>query len=137
MHRPLALLLCASLWTACAVPGPGAEHVPGTALDGRWGGAHVELLLLPSGGSIEYDCADGALDTAVVLDADGNFRVPGRHVRGHGGPEQIGEQLPSQPALYEGSVAGDRMQLRVRVDADTLGPFTLQRGADAQLLKCL
>ncbi len=137
MRRRLVLLLCALLPAACAGPGPGATPAPGPALLGSWGGEHVALTLSPSGGGIEYDCADGTLDAAIMPDAAGNFRVPGRHVRGHGGPEQVGEQLPSEVALYEGSVAGDRMVLRVRLDADTLGPFTLRRGADARLLKCL
>ncbi|HVR80935.1 MAG TPA: hypothetical protein VHF02_02425 [Luteimonas sp.] len=135
-------LLCALLLAACAVPGPGADPRSGSALDGSelngsWGGAHVGLLLSPSGGSIEYDCAHGTLDAAVIPDAGGAFRVAGRHVREHGGPERAGEQPPSLPALYEGSVAGNRMQLRVHVGADTLGPFTLQRDAGAQVFKCL
>ncbi len=137
MRRLPVLLLCTLLSTACAVPGPDTDPAPGAALAGRWGGAHVGLSLSPSGGGIEYDCANGVLDAPIMPDADGAFRIPGRHMRGHGGPEQVGEQLPSQPAWYEGSVAGDRMRLRVRAGTDTLGPFTLQRGADAQLLKCL
>lgn len=137
MRRVSLLLLCALLLAACAVPGPGAAPRPGTALEGNWGGAHVALTLSATGGSIEYDCAHGMLDAAVVPDASGAFVVAGRHVREHGGPERVGEQLPSQPALYEGRVSGERMQLRVRVGADTLGPFTLQRGASAQLMKCL
>lgn len=137
MRRLSLPLLAALLATACAMSGPGAGLPPGTALDGSWGGVHAGLLLSPSGGSIEYDCAHGTLDAAVVPDAGGAFRVAGRHVREHGGPEQAGEQLPSQPASYQGNVDGDRMQLRVRVGADTLGPFILQRGAQAQVFRCL
>lgn len=137
MSRVSMPLLCALLLAACAVPGPGADPRPGTALDGSWGGAHVALTLSGSGGSIEYDCAHGTLDAPVVTDASGAFRVAGRHVREHGGPELAGEQLPSQPAVYEGRVSGGQMQLHVRTGADTLGPFTLQRGASAQLTRCL
>ncbi len=137
MRRIHMLLLCALLSAACAVPGPGTGPQPGNALAGSWGGAHAALTLSESGGSIEYDCAHGMLDAAVIPDTNGAFRVAGRHVREHGGPELAGEQLPSLPALYEGRVAGGRMQLLVRTGADTLGPFALQRGADAQLMKCL
>ncbi|MFD0738824.1 hypothetical protein ACFQZQ_05975 [Lysobacter koreensis] len=138
MHRLAVLLLCAWLAAACALPRPAAaDRALGSALEGRWGGAHVDLQLSQSGGRIEYDCAEGTLDAAVVPAADGSFRVPGRHVHGHGGPARIGERLPSRPALYEGRVDGDRMQLRIRVDADTLGPYSVQRGAAAQLFKCL
>ncbi len=136
MRVPMPLLF-AFLLAGCAVPVPGAAPRPGTALDGSWGGLHAALTLSPAGGSIEYDCAHGMLDAPVVADAGGAFRVPGRHVREHGGPMLQGEVLPSQPAVYEGRVSGSRMELRVRAGADTLGPFTLQRGAEAQLMKCL
>lgn len=131
------LLLAALLPAACAVPGPGATPAPGTMLSGNWGGEHVALSLSPAGGTIEYDCANGTLDAGITPDGDGAFRVAGRHVRGSGGPERVGVQPSSVPATYLGQVSGDRMQLRVRLEADTLGPFILHRGAAPQLLKCL
>lgn len=133
----LALPLLCALLSACAAPDPARDRAPVPALAGRWGGAHAALLLSPSGGSIEYDCAHGTLDAPPAPDARGAFRVAGRHVPEHGGPERAGERLPSQPALYQGRVDGDRMRLQVQVGSDLLGPFLLRRDVDAQLLKCL
>jgi hypothetical protein len=43
----------------------------------------------------------------------------------------------SMPAQYVGKVQGDQLTLRVIVGTETLGPFTLKRGGESRLLKCL
>lgn len=143
MHRPglLSLLFVLSC-AGCAMPKADAldPHAAthGTALTGDWGGEHVALSLTASGGRIEYDCAQGTLDAPVVPDAAGTFSVAGRHVPGHGGPVRIEDQPPaSQPAIYQGTVSGDRMQLRVSTGGQDTGAYVLQRGADPQLFRCL
>ena len=106
-------------------------------LDGEWGGLHAGLTLTADGGTISYDCAHGTLEAPVLRDLDGRFESDGLHVREHGGPVRVGEVPDSAPARYLGQVTGDRMVLRVQVGSDTLGPFTLQRGAAPQLFRCL
>ncbi|MDQ3516316.1 MAG: hypothetical protein M3403_06025 [Gemmatimonadota bacterium] len=59
------------------------------------------------------------------------------HVREHGGPVRVGDIPDSASARYVGRISGGRMTLRVFVGPDTLGPFELVRGADAQLVRCL
>lgn len=115
-------------------------HAPahGVALSGEWSGEHASLSFTSGGGRIEYDCAQGTLDAPLVPDASGVFSVAGRHVPGHGGPVRIEDQPPaSQPALYRGTVSGDRMQLRVSVGGQQIGSYVLQRGANPQLFRCL
>jgi hypothetical protein len=119
----------------CALP--GSTPSDGVPVTGAWGGAHASLTLNDTEGSIEYDCAHGALRSPVRLDAEGRFAVGGVHVREHGGPVRIGEVPDSLPARYLGRVSGDRMTLRVLVGTDTLGPFELRRGAEPRLFKCL
>ena len=128
---PLPLLLA-----ACAAPGVGPDAVPRT-VTGDWGGPHVGLRLHADGGAIEYDCANGTLDAPLVVDATGAFRVAGTHVRGHGGPARQGEVLPVEPATYQGTVRGDRMALEVRTTSMAPATYALQRGAPAQVFKCL
>lgn len=135
-NAPLASLLAALLLAACAMPDAAAPGRQGP-LTGNWGGQHVALILAGDGGRIEYDCAHGTLDAAVEPDASGAFSVAGRHVRGHGGPVRSDEVPQSAPARYHGAVSSDRMTLQVRTGAATLGPFVLERGAQAQLFKCL
>ncbi len=110
----------------------------GTALSGDWGGKHIALSLSAGGGQIEYDCGQGSLDAVLMPDAAGAFRVVGRHMPGHGGPVRS-EDPPtaSQPAIYQGTVSGDRMQLRVTSGGVEIGSYALRRGARAQLLRCL
>lgn len=122
---------------AAACTGVGRSPSAPTALMGNWGGQHAGLVLTADGGTIEYDCAHGTLDMAVRPDRKGGFEATGSHVREHGGPARQGEVLPAVPARYVGQVDGDRMVLQVVVGSDTLGPYTLQRGAPPQLFRCL
>lgn len=126
-----ALALAASCGGAVATPSDGAPLV------GEWNGLHASLTLTESGGSIEYDCAHGGLRAPVEPDAAGQFTVVGVHFRDHGGPVRIGEVPDSTPARYIGSVRGDELTLRVLVGDDTLGPFTLRRGGESRLTRCL
>ena len=134
--RPIATaLLLPNLLVllSCAMPVP---VIPTQPLTGDWGGAHVGLTLGAGGGRIEYDCAHGTLDVAVVPGPDGAFSVPGTHVS-EGGPARIDAPPESMRTRYDGAVMGDRMTLQVQAGATALGPFVLQRGAAAQLFKCL
>lgn len=131
---PLALGIAVAV-VGCTLPGPSPSD--GAPVIGAWGAAHAALTLTDTGGSIEYDCAHGALRSPVRPDAAGRFAIDGVHVREHGGPVRIGEVPDSLPARYLGRVSGDRMTLRVLVGPDTLGPFELRRGAEPRLVRCL
>ena len=59
--------------------------------------------------------------------------------REHGGPVRDGEVADVHPAEYTGEVRGNRMTLTVReTDSGTVvGTFTLTRGANARIVRCL
>lgn len=128
----LTRLVAAFALASCAsVPAPS---IPVT---GDWGGTHVRLTLGPSGGALEYDCAAGTIGP-VVPDAAGRFTAQGTHTPGTGGPEIAGQPRPVVPARYAGRVRGDRMTLSGRIDSGVaLGPFTLRRGAEPIIFRCL
>ncbi len=131
MRRAVLILSLAA--SACANVPPA-----GVPLTGRWGGDHVGLHLTPSGGTLDYDCAAGRIDGPVLPRADGTFQAAGTHTPGTGGPEREGVVPRSYAAQYDGSVRGDRMTLQVRVETGVLvGPFTLRRGAEPMLMRCL
>lgn len=133
-HSAVVTGMFALVVAGCAATGTIGGGAP---LVGPWGGMHASLELTVAGGTITYDCAHGALRAPLVTDGDGNFEVPGIHVRETGGPVRIDAVPDSLPARYFGQVGNNRMLLRVAVGADTLGPFDLQLGAPAQLFRCL
>lgn len=103
---------------------------------GTWGGRHVGLELTAGGGALDYDCAAGTIDEPVRADASGRFTARGTHTPGMGGPERVDVARPRLPAQYSGRIQGERMTLSVRAP-DELGPFTLARGAEPMLMRCL
>ena len=128
MKRVVALFLLAG----CA-----SFPAAGVPVTGKWGGAHIGLVLDPSGGRIEYDCAAGTIGP-VIPGPDGGFSAAGTHTPGHGGPVREGEVMPSYRATFAGRLGGDRMSLWGRTENGVeLGPFELRRGAEPGILRCL
>lgn len=124
----------ASAMLACS---SASVYAPGAPLTGVWGGRSVSLALTASSGTVEYDCAHGRINQALLPNERGAVRALGVHVRERGGPVREGEAEDSLPAIYIGSVTRDQLTLRVVVGPDTLGPFVAGRGATPQLFKCL
>lgn len=128
MKTLAAMLMLAGCAVAPAAP---------VEVTGDWGGAHVGLHLTAAGGTLDYDCASGTIGP-VLPAPDGRFVAQGTHTPGHGGPERQGEILPVHAASYAGTVRGDRMTLQGRLDNGVeLGPFTLARGAEPGIFRCL
>ena len=112
----------------------------GTTLEvGAWGGDHVNLLVVATGGTLEYDCAHGTIDQPFVVDSSGRFDLAGTHTREHGGPIRIGEKEDKRPARYTGTTDGRTMTLTVTVTGsnEPLGTFTLTRGQIGRIFKCV
>ncbi|HET9811889.1 MAG TPA: hypothetical protein VFP53_09390 [Sphingomicrobium sp.] len=106
-------------------------------MTGEWGGPHVGLILEADGGRLEYDCAAGTIGP-VLPSRDGSFVAEGTHTPGWGGPEIEGQVRPIYATRFSGTVRGDRMTLQGNVsNGVTLGPFTLERGAEAGIFRCL
>ncbi len=109
------------------------------ALLGAWNGAHVNVELTAQGGTVEFDCAHGAIDQPVAPDQRGRFDVTGRYFEERGGP--VRADVPEDKGMavrYHGTVKADRMRLTVtRSDSGVrVGAFTLVRGAEPTLVKC-
>ena len=131
--NPAAPLVLALALAGCATAPPSGP------LGGNWGGRGIALMLEANGGRLEYDCAAGTIEGPLLPGPTGTFAASGTHTPNLGGPERIGQPRPSYPARYSGSVRGDEMRLSVEVPARdlNLGPFTLRRGAEPVLLRCL
>nr|WP_166177390.1 hypothetical protein [Altererythrobacter segetis] len=131
--KPAVPVVLALALAGCVTP------VASSPLGGSWGGRGVGLTLDAGGGRLEYDCAAGTIEGPVLPDAAGRFVAGGAHSPGHGGPERIDRPPESLPARYSGTVHGGEMRLEVDVPSRGLhlGPFTLRRGAQPVLLRCL
>ena len=106
---------------------------------GTWGGDHIALSVTADGATLEYDCAAGAIEGAITLDAEGRFGALGTHDIGHGGPVRQDEVPNRHPASYEGRITGDTMTLTVTLtdSATPVGTFGLVRGAAPRIVRCL
>ncbi|HEY4477122.1 MAG TPA: hypothetical protein VJB56_00670 [Candidatus Paceibacterota bacterium] len=111
-----------------------------STISGSWGGEHLGMVVESTGAALDYDCAIGKIDEAIIPDKNGNFEVHGTHSPAHGGPSYVGEPpLPKYPAVYRGWTNGSKMTLTVtRTDTNTnIGTFTLNLGKSPMLFRCL
>ena len=123
---------------ALALAGCAAMHTKPVHLSGEWGGPHVGLVLEGGLGALEYDCASGTIDTAIAPGPDGRFTAVGTHRPGQGGPVRVGQIFTTHRADYRGTVTGETMELTaVLENGEVVGPYTLTRGAEPQLTRCL
>ena len=106
-------------------------------LGGQWGGAHVNLVLADSGGTVEFDCGRGRIDPGWSLTAEGRFTAIGAFYA-EGGPDPIAGR-PPQAARYDGILLNSRLSLTVSLtdEGTRLGPFVLERNRTVQLFKCV
>src|SRR5258708_11510866 len=110
----------------------------GTRLaSGEWGGEHVRMSVGETGALLEFDCAHGGVDEALVVDEAGRFEANGRFVREHGGPTRKDEAEGGAPARYRGSAEGTSLVLEIALEeGPPLGPFRLTLGGRARIVKC-
>jgi hypothetical protein len=115
-----------------------AKNNKGLVAEGVWGGPHIRLNVSAAGSEIEFDCAQGKINTALATDAEGRFDFQGTFFREGPGPVRLGREPSARPARYSGHVVDQTMTLNVKA-TDTnedLGSFTLTRGSDGRLFKC-
>src|SRR6202166_227392 len=104
---------------------------------GVWGGQGIALKVSAKGADVEFDCAHGQIPQPIKLDKHGDFEVAGTFTAEHGGPVRRGETLQPAPARYSGHVDGDTMSLTVSLDKRQVGSYTLTRGSQGHITRCL
>lgn len=106
--------------------------------NGTWGGQHIQFAVSDGSVNIEYDCAHGSIAGPLTVDRQGRFSWRGTYTRERGGPIRLGQKVEDQAATYSGSLTGDTMTLRVRLENSSLEPqtFTLVRGKVGRVWKC-
>ena len=134
----LGRLTAATVITASTVPTVGCDDLTITTLEfTTWGGTHIGLVITVTGGTVEYDCAEGEILEPIRI-TNGKFNVLGLHYMGMGGPIGVDKVNP-RPARYEGTVKGDAMTMTVTLTdtKEQVGTFNLVRGENPHVVKCL
>jgi hypothetical protein len=124
--------------TALTVLSAACDDLTITSLEfTTWGGTHIGLVITVSGGTVEYDCAEGEILEPIRV-TNGKFDVLGLHYLGMGGPIGV-DRVHPRPARYEGTVNGDKMTMTVTLTdtKEQVGTFNLVRGANPRVVKCL
>ena len=121
-------------------PGSASSAQNARALaNGVWGGQGISLEINDSGAEINYDCARGTITGKIIPDRKGKFAARGFHVREHGAPVRQEQTGTGQAVTYLGSIASETMTLKVTLSEtkETIGTFTLTRGQDGRIRKCM
>ncbi len=130
----VALFLCTLIVAGNAAYG---WQQSGEDASEMWGGRGVTMRMTAQGATLEFDCAHGNVAQAIKADAKGEFSVPGTYTAERGGPIRKSDSASGVPAIYQGRISGDTMQLEIKLsDTETLPALTLTRGAAGRLVKC-
>jgi hypothetical protein len=134
LRATLLLAMCGALAAFCSPTPPDAANVP----IGAWGGEHIALEVTGAGATVEFDCAHGTIDETLTLDSSGRFDVAGSLTRESPGPIRGDDPSRAAPARYSGSLEDSTLTVTVVLteSKDTVGVFTLKRGAQPRLFKC-
>ena len=105
--------------------------------EGSWGGIGIGFVVGNGGVQIEYDCAVGAINQTLVIDASGNFNVEGLYKR-ETPVLRTDLKIEPQPATFQGKITGSTMKLKVILTEtkEVVGEYTLTRDKEPTIRKC-
>ena len=128
---------------ACGTNGGAVNKTPAQKNDklatGVWGGDHIRAEVTDKGAEIEFDCAHGVIEDAIMLNGKGGFDVSGKLAPQHGGPVRDNEESKGISVHYVGTVKDSELTLTI-INTDTketIGDFTLTHGSEGRIRKCL
>jgi hypothetical protein len=136
--RTHAFLLLVLLSLLVSLTASGKPRKVRRVQTGDWGGNHIRLHVTANGGEIDYDCANGQIESPMTFDSRGHFTWRGVHNQEHPGPTREDDPGTGQPVTYTGWVKGDTMNLTVKRAGtnESIGTFTLTRGGGGRIFKC-
>lgn len=129
-----ALAIAGGLFTVVATTSAGAAPA---ALQGRWAGDRMQLVIDEQGGRIEGDCASGRITGPIIVAADGRFTMPGSFETFQPGPQRADEGAAVAPASYTGELRDGHLKLTITpAGAGAAQVYILQPGARIKLIRC-
>jgi len=133
-------LLLFALWQtgSCHSENRVTEKKPNRVAAGTWGGQNIRLEVSDSGAKLEFPCAAGTIDEALILDSAGRFSAKGTLTAGSMGPTREDKPPKPQPAVYSGTVHDESMALTVKLSNtnDQPGEYTLEFGKPGRVRRC-
>lgn len=107
------------------------------AIEGRWGGEQVQLVIDASGGRIETGCASGTLVGPLKLNGQGSFHASGTFEQHQPGPQRADEPATPAGAQYSGEVKDGLLSLSVMPQGGRpVQQFLLRKGSGSKLIRC-
>jgi hypothetical protein len=106
-------------------------------LPGVWGGRHIRFEATGGGAEIEFDCARASVVRRIVVDAAGRFNADATYYRESGARPVTDEPPRGDAVRLTGRVGGSIMSLTIRRGGESLGTFSLARGREPRLTKCM
>ena len=139
--RPFNHAIGAALLAAVLVAPPlfaQTKGGKGAALEGRWGGDRLQLVLNASGGRVQMDCASGTIAGPLKPDAAGGFAATGTFEQHRPGPQRADDAQAAAKARYTGEVKDSAMTLTIEAEgAAAPQVFHLRRGEAVKMVRCL
>ena len=116
-----------------------ALAMPATAapLTGHWAGDRLTLVATATGAQLVLDCAAGRIDAPIAPDAAGHFTAHGSFASFQPGPQRADDPAPEAPAMFAGTVTGDRMTISISRPGAERQTYRLARGAAIKPVRCL
>lgn len=114
---------------------PAGESNAGSQV---WGGDGVQMEITGQGATLQFPCADGSILAPLKASANGEFTARGTYTPGQFGPVRKDNPPRDLPAIYQGKISGDTMQLQIELSDKTLQPpaMTLTRGKTGRVVRC-
>ena len=107
----MLLATSAALVAFCSPTAADGANVP----SGTWAGEHIVLEVTAAGATVEFDCAHGTIDAALILDSAGRFDVAGSFTRESGGPtRQDPERAVPRAARHLGQLLASALPEALR-----------------------
>jgi hypothetical protein len=106
-------------------------------LPGVWGGSHIRFEASDGGAEIEFDCARASVMSRIVVDAAGRFDADATYYQESGARPVMDETPHGYPVRLTGRVGGSLMSLTIMRGGESLGTFSLARGREPRLTKCM
>ena len=129
-----AVVFAGSLFTVMTTTNAA---IPPTALQGRWAGDRMQLVIDAQGGRIEGDCASGTITGPVVVAADGRFTSHGSFETYHPGPQRADEAGAVASVNFAGELRNGTLTLTITpAGAGPAKVYTMQSGARVKLVRC-
>ena len=105
---------------------------------GVWGGPGIVIVVGKRSSRIELDCSVGEIPKTFRISKSGSFRLVGTYTRRSFGAVQRDSPSETRPAVFEGKVTGEQMNLKILIakSRELIGSYILHAGESPEMARC-